>query len=216
MVEEENNKNKSHRYIIGSHDSMTYLSPKRWYLYPIKFMAQCQSKSIEEQYNKYGIRYFDIRVSYDEVGNIEFRHGLISYRGNVDEILEYLNNVGEEVYVRFLLEGSLVGFKIKNLFNSKKVEEEIKRQKILFQIDCYKYERKYNNIKFHCGRSKWDWEVVYEFKNSELSLDQKISSMTWKKIDDWCPFLYAYFMNAKNLNEGTDKEVLLIDFIGLK
>ena len=198
---------------IGSHDSMTYLPIKNWILYPIKFMAQCQSKTIEEQYEKYGIRYFDLRVSYDSNGNIEFKHGAIAYKGDVEKVLEYLNSKNEEVWVRFILEGSNLEFNLKCLFNKNKVEQEKYRQILNFQIDCYNFEHKYTNLKFHCGVAKWDWDVKYKFQNAEPSIDQKISSMTWKKIDDWCPFLYALFMNKKNVKEGTDKDYLLLDFL---
>lgn len=201
---------------LGSHDSMTYLPLKRWYLTPFKFIAQCQSKTIEEQYEKYGIRYFDLRVSYDKDNNIEFRHGLIAYKGDVEAVLEYLNSRDEEVWVRFILEGNESDFKIKYGFNEKKIEQEKHRQILNFQLDCHKFEKKYDKLKFHCGVAKWDWDVKYQFKNSEPSIDQKISSMTWKKIDDWCPFFYAFFMNHKNIEKGTDKEYLLIDFLQIQ
>ena len=201
---------------LGSHDSMTYLPLKNWLMYPVKFMAQCQCKTIEEQYEKYGIRYFDLRVSYDKNNNIEFRHGFIAYKGDVESVLEYLNSKGEEVWVRFILEGSDFQFNLESCFNDKKAEVEKTRQILNFQLDCFKFEQKYQNLKFHCGRSKWDWKELFKFKNPEPSLDQKISSMTWKKIDDWCPILYALFMNKKNVKEGTDKDVVLIDFLQIQ
>jgi hypothetical protein len=72
----------------------------------------------------------------------------------------------------------------------------------------------YPNLKFHNGRRKYDWQFVYQFPNPEPSLDQKVSSMTWKVLDDWCPYIYAKTMNKKNLEAGTDKDYLMIDFVG--
>lgn len=186
--------------IIGSHDTMTYLKPKKWYLYPFQFIARCQSKPIQEQYEKYGVRYFDLRVRFDKNGKTEFAHGLISYKGNVYDVLNYLNNQNEEIQVRLLLE----------------ITKEDEQQEAMFIDFCKWIEVYYDNLKFHNGRRKYDWKVVYKFKNEEPSLDQKVSSMTWKIWDDWFPYLYAKIMNKKNIKKGTDKDCLLIDFVNIQ
>ena len=183
---------------LGSHDTMTYLKPTQWYLYPFQFMVKCQSKTIEEQYDKYGIRYFDLRVKFDE-GNIVFAHGLITYKGNVWKVLEYLNSQ-EEVWVRLLLE----------------ITKEDEIQDKFFIAFCQHVEEKYKNIKFHNGRRKYDWKQIYKFKFDEPSLDQKVSSMTWKIWDDWFPYLYARLMNKKNIAKGTDKDFLALDFVNIQ
>ena len=36
-----------------------------------------------------------------------------------------------------------------------------------------------------------------------------------KIIDDWIPVLYAKLKNRKIRKEGTDKDILLIDFVDL-
>lgn len=185
---------------LASHDTMTYLKPKQWYLYPFKFIAKCQSKSIEEQYGKYGIRYFDFRVRFDKNNEPEFAHGLISYKCNVYDVLDYLNSREDEVWVRLLLE----------------IIKEDKQQEELFKEFCEKVENKYLNLRFHNGRKKYDWKVVYQFKNEEPTLDQKVSSMTWKIFDDWCPWFYAKIMNKKNLAKGTDKDYLMLDFLHIQ
>lgn len=181
---------------LASHDSMTYLKPKKWYMYPFRFMARCQSKTIKEQYEDYGIRYFDLRVRYNEEASPEFAHGIMVYKGDVKEILEYLNSKGEEVWIRFIL--------------------EVDGGEEWFIMDCKNFEEQYPNLRFHCGRRKSDWKVIYKFKNEEPSLDQKISSMTWKIWDDWFPYLYAKHMNHKNIEQGTDKDYLMIDFLHIQ
>lgn len=185
---------------LASHDTMTYLKPKKWYMYPFQFMTRCQSKSIEEQYEKYGIRYFDLRVRFNELGIPEFSHGIMTYEANVHDILKYLNSFGEEIQIRFILE------------TSKKDEDQERR----FKIFCSFCELEYKNLKFHNGRRKFDWMIVYEFKNPEPSLDQKVSSMTWKIWDDWFPYIYARLMNHKNIEKGTDKDYLMIDFLHIQ
>ena len=52
--------------------------------------------------------------------------------------------------------------------------------------------------------------------NPEPTLDQKISSMTWKIFDDWYPYIYARLMNHKNIKTGTDKDYLMIDFLHIQ
>lgn len=186
---------------LGSHDTMTYLPPKKWYLYPFKFMAQCQSKSIQEQYEKYGIKYFDLRVRFNEDdAQPEFAHGLMTFKGNVWKVLDYLNSLGEEIWVRLLLE----------------ITKEDKRQENWFYAFCQAIEEKYTNLKFHNGRRKYDWKKVYNFQNDEPVIDQKVSSMTWKIWDDWCPYIYARLMNHKNIQKGTDKDYLVLDFLHIQ
>lgn len=37
--------------------------------------------------------------------------------------------------------------------------------------------------------------------------------MTWKKWDDWYPWLYAKIMNKKNIAKADTKKWLLLDFV---
>ena len=113
---------------VGSHDTMTYLEPKKWWLKPFKFIAKCQSKTIEEQYNDYGIRLFDLRISYDPKTNeLEFRHGAMAFKGDVLKTLEWLNSRDEKVYVRLILENT-----------TRKAYDEL-----IFPYDCMKFEKNY-------------------------------------------------------------------------
>ena len=179
--------------MIGTHNSMTYLPPKNWWMYPFRFIAKCQSKDLTEQYYKYGVRIFDLRIAYDEYGCPEFRHGSMIYKGDVYEHLQYLNSLPEKVYVRLILE--------------KNGHEDY------FIKDCKVFEDKYPNIIFFQGNRKSDWKKLYTFKQPDLPLTQMISSMTWKIWDDWWPWLYARIMNKKNRAKYKDAEYLLLDFI---
>ena len=189
-------------FSLGSHNSMSYLKPKYWYLYPFKWMAQCQNKNIKYQYDL-GIRYFDIRIRFAEDGTPEFAHGLISYEGDVLTTLKELNKFGENVQVRLILELT-------------KETPDTERQVSLFRGCCAAWVKRFRNIKFHCGRRKYDWEIVYRFKNPEPELDQKVSSMVGSKLDDVFPFFYALFNNKNNVYKGTYKEYLLLDFIQIR
>ena len=64
--------------MLGSHNSMTYLKPQKWWMKLINFTSKCQNKNIEEQYAA-GVRYFDIRVCIGEHDTMptHYGHGLI-------------------------------------------------------------------------------------------------------------------------------------------
>ena len=59
---------------IGTHNSLTYLTPKKWWQKLIGFTAKCQAVNHEEQY-RLGTRVFDVRLWYDDNFKIEIRHG---------------------------------------------------------------------------------------------------------------------------------------------
>lgn len=91
--------------IIGSHDSMTYLRSERWWMRPFECWARCQSKSIQEQYDK-GVRYFDLRIRFDNNGVPYFAHGLMAYdkRVTVYKVLDFLEEMEDVACVRIILE----------------------------------------------------------------------------------------------------------------
>lgn len=180
---------------LGTHNSMSYLPPKKWWMYPFRFIAKCQNKSIEEQY-KLGARMFDIRISFD--GLIpEFRHGYMSFKGNVEEVFNYLNSLNTNIFIRLLLE----------------IDKPNNAQENLFISKCVKWETEYCNLKFFCGRRKYDWKQVYKFRADDKDIIQKVSSMTGTKLDDWCPWLYARFFNRKNFKERNYFKWTIFDFI---
>lgn len=172
---------------LASHNTMSYLKPKHWYLYPFRFIAKCQNKTIKEQY-KSGVRWFDIRVSFDKNNNPEFRHGLMIFKGDFFKIFDYLNTK-DDVIVRILLE---------------------KNSPLYFYL-CEHLERKYINIKFCGGKRKSDWKQIYEFKNEvKYTLEENYASMPsnpkWYSL--W-PWLYSKLYKKRE----TDKDYLMIDFI---
>lgn len=185
------------KYIIGTHNSMTYLPLKKWYMYPFNFIAKCQSKTIEQQYES-GIRLFDLRINFDKKGNLRFKHGLITYKGRVSDVLNYLNTRKEKVYVRLLLE-------VNN-------GEDCVMQEVQFIRACKYFEKAYKNITFFCGRAKCSWRQVYVFKFEEPNIKQYVGSMNKNKLYAIWPWLYAKLYNKKNLREVKEGWILM-DFI---
>ena len=65
--------------ILGSHNSWTYLTPKKWWMKLISFTAKCQDYHIYDQYYRYGVRCFDLRVRFNSDGKAIISHGIIEY-----------------------------------------------------------------------------------------------------------------------------------------
>lgn len=194
---------------LGSHNSLTYLKPKKWYMYFFRFVAQCQSKSYQEQYAD-GVRMFDVRLRPSENPNEEpmIAHGLMEYStydGFMEDFLTFLNIKAQKdettpIYVRFIYE---------------KGKYDTIEQENTFITLCKQYQEKYKSLHFIGGNRKGDWKQVIKLEPSPCYLDL-YSSMTWKTWDDWCPRLYAFIMNKINIkrykNESNDC-FLLMDFI---
>lgn len=179
---------------LGTHNSMTYLKPKKWYLYPFRFIARCQSLTIQEQYNL-GIRLFDIRISYDKNHNIEFRHGSMAFKGDVYETLAWLNQQGCPIDIRILLE--------------EKKEDIVKE--VLFIKDLDKFKSIFPNLTFYEGRRKFDWKQLVKLPTLEVV--QLVSSMQGIKLDDLWPWLYARIMNKRNLKTYKEDFKYIVDHI---
>lgn len=188
--------------ILGSHNTMTYLPVKQWYLKPFFWTARCQSNTLWDQFCK-GARLFDIRVRFDKNGDITFAHGPIEFVGNVYDVLEDLDSWSRNciVYVRIILES-----------NSPMKDQELQEEH--FKYFCNNIVNTYTNLIFFGGNRKYDWKVVHDFGVQEPTLDDKYSSTTGSKIDDLWPWLYARLNNKSNIQNGTNKDVLFIDFIG--
>lgn len=184
---------------IASHNSMSYLPVKAWYLKPFAFMARCQSIDVFKQYDL-GIRHFDIRLNYSYNGIPRFAHGMCVYEGNAMNILHELHEYATEtITLRIIHE----------------TNKQNKFRDNLFIDDC-KRLRLYPKFRCYGGNRKYDWYRLFKFCNPEPSLDQKVSSMTWKVLDDWCPWLYARLMNKKNIKKGTKKDYLMLDFVNIR
>lgn len=210
--------------LLGSHNSLSYLPPKHWYMKPFHFMAKCQSVDYKRQYEEFGIRLFDIRLWFNENGKLEVKHGLMSFDidfKGVSKFLTFLNNKGD-CYLRVILEED----------NISKKYRYSKNAEIKFLLFCEKLEEAYHHIKIFGGNRKYDWAIIHHFKAPEPPLVDMYSSMTriigkrddsnwWNKllnvIDDWCPWLYAKKWNKKNFNEFKDYDkFLFFDFVNFR
>lgn len=93
--------------IRGSHNTLSYLPVRRWWMRPLAVFARCQERTLEEQIGR-GCRYFDLRVREVDDGLWVPAHGLVEYDGSVWAALDRIRclslETGRECYVRVMLE----------------------------------------------------------------------------------------------------------------
>ena len=188
--------------ILASHNSWSYLPVKKWWMKPIAFMARCQRVDIRRQY-ELGVRCFDLRVRFTD-GLFTIAHGMVEYnhdrRGWMDD-MEWLDKQGD-CYIRLIHE-----VRTKRQYNKDGVK--------LFQ-DFSKFTSLYcyPHIRFWCGRNLYTWEKDYDFGN-DPECEERYASVTSPKLLAWWPWLFARIRNRSILSEGTDKEILMIDFVDI-
>ena len=189
--------------ILGSHNSWSYLPPKKWWLRPFAFMAKCQKVSIRQQYENFGVRCFDLRIRYTK-WKLQVVHGFMVYNINTLQLLddlEYLNSKGD-CFVRVVHE-----------VKSKKQWEF---SKPFFKSFCYTKSVDFPNIKWWCGRNLYNWNVDYDFGNKPRCTEKYASVCAPRLIDDWCPWIYARINNANIRQKKYEKdEILLIDYVDI-
>lgn len=200
---------------LGSHNSFTYLKPKKWYMRIFTLFAKCQNKNIFEQY-KVGARYFDLRIRFKgnkpSYSDIIVAHGLMEYNINWEQlyyILNDLNNIAfkynETVYIRLLYE-----------MPSRDKSKYARIRECKFVEICNNLKTWFPHLIFCGGQRKHDWKQLVVLDPHPKSIDL-YASRTWKVWDDWCPRLYAHFMNNKNYKKYKDAEpkdgFMLMDFV---
>ena len=191
--------------VLGSHNAWSYAKPKKWWMELIGFTARCQKYDIRVQYEKFNVRCFDLRIRFNEDGVPMIVHGIVEYNipyYHVEDDLAWLNSKGDCI-VRVLLDT-----------RSKKSYSSFQSSR--YKKYCEELEKKYQNIRFCEGRNLYNWSVDYDFKN-DITFEELYSSVCPPKIiDDWLPILYAKLYNKVNVSMGTNRDVLLIDFVNIQ
>lgn len=192
---------------IASHDTMSYLVPRRWWMRPFRFVARCQNRTIVEQY-ALGVCMFDMRVRPLEDGSWVFAHGLMTYRGETPEdMFSWLDTSamisGERIMVRLLLE-----------YN--RPSGDMERICRAFAAAAHRWRLSCPHLVFFGFQRKYDMVKLYGYDGEpEPTIYQATSSNTGSRIDDWWPWLYAWLHNRDNISQGTTREWLSLDFIGI-
>lgn len=198
---------------IGTHNTMTYLPPKKWWMRLFNWASKCQDKDVYQQmYTSTHILDSDVDPVVDfrikwKKGKFVFAHGLCEYKCEMDADKEIVNiiNRAQRIYkklcVRLILE---------------KTDNDIGI--IRFKEFCEQLERDYGQtVLFIGGNLKKTWEKLYTFEQniSDALVDQYVSSMAndarfYEKI---FPKLYAKRMNSKNIEKVNKQTISIFDFI---
>lgn len=195
--------------MLGSHNSLTYLPCRKWWMYLINWAAKCQSKTLSRQFHE-GVRYFDFRVRFKNDQPV-IAHGLIEYRGNIDKEVATLNYLSKhfnaKIYIRFVLE-----------FN--KIPEDFATQ-MADLINLVRYYRgKYPYIIYTYTMSKWNEQEISSYGNNLPHLTHKYSSVLKEKRFLWIPYWYARLHNKKFLKKYSKEvlsssEALMLDYVNI-
>lgn len=170
-------------------------------MWAVAWIARCQSQTIKEQYRA-GVRLFDLRVAYDHRGQVHFRHGAVSYRGDVEATLAQLNKLGG-VTVRIVLERVADG-----------------DDPLDFQINVSAWKFMFEGIRFVCGVRKDTWQELCRLEQIEGRMLQWCGSMQGGWLGKVFPWLWAWRHRLsvekgepEALVDGTKYDYVLMDFV---
>lgn len=188
--------------ILGSHNSWSYLPPRKWWMWPIRFMARCQQVDIKRQY-ELGVRCFDLRIRFKD-GRLVIAHGVVEYdydRMEWMNQMEFIDAHGD-CYVRLIHE-------VRTKEQAESSPQKAFKDFCTFNAWCYP------NIKFWCGRNLYNWsEKDYDF-GDDPECEERYASVTPPRLLAWWPWLFSRLYNHRIREQVTKKEILLIDFVDL-
>lgn len=192
---------------IGTHNSMTYLKPAKWWGWFGRFIVKCQSLTIQEQLDA-GVRIFDLRIRMNSDHKWVFAHGLIEFKGpDIYDVLTTIN--------------SYLNTKVRLMWQTEDEDDPLEGDE--FVKLCQTCKETFKNIIFFGGTSIATWKNWYNFHPYgddnlekydcwEFTTDQFVSSI--QCIGFW-PWLYTT-LNRKSLRKKaieSDKDVVLLDFV---
>lgn len=205
---------------LATHNSLSFITPNKWWQKLINFTSKCQSLDIQSQY-EYGVRLFDIRLRRDwlsctsnEYDSIS-AHGLIEYKDfSIGDVLDYLNcksTKDDPIYIQL------------NLENLKSDED---RDYVWFK-DLFKLcIEKYPNLIFCGGYAKHPWRKIVDCKDPSITQQNwEFMNFKWQptikdkikrffaNLFHFSPRYWAKKNNKKYKSAGTSAEFLMLDFI---
>lgn len=202
---------------LASHNSLSYIKPRRWWEKLINFTAKCQLYDIKAQYHK-GVRLFDIRVRRDNYSygacSAKSGHGLITYDKSIIEVLYVLNIFStkeDPVYIQLNLE-------------NRKWEKD--KDFVWFEELFKTFAEDYSNLIFCGGYAKHPWRKIIDCEDP--TIDQKnweFMNFKWQpttkekikrffaNLFHFSPKYWAKKDNQKYKSAGTSADFLMLDFV---
>lgn len=206
--------------MLGSHNTMSYLKPVKWWQKFITPWTKCQSIDIFEQKNR-GVRYFDIRIFPVKVDGKyvpHFCHNKVDYGNASERIFEIINEWGTplkigiekfKVYVRITLD-------------VREKPEDADEMETWFLNYVEYLKNKYPYINFDSIKVFWNWS------NDHGSQEIAVVEIHWSvNKKHWYEYLfpinfYAWLNNEEircilkdQISELNDDIVIMYDFVEL-
>lgn len=191
--------------MIGSHNALSYLSPKGLKSKLLNKWAKCQEISYIDQYSL-GTRCFDIHIKFERSQPV-IVHNNVTYKGGremLEQMLGYFNNM-KDCCIRWGLD-------------IRKKPKDADNQITLFKTFVTEMHKKYPFVKRKDAIVYWNWSRP--FGNVSFSLYEKHASVTstWELLKT--PKNYAENNNADIRKEyqkaiKSKTNVLLIDYVNI-
>lgn len=181
--------------LLASHNTLTYLPVKSWWMYPFTWFAKCQEKDLATQYDL-GVRLFDFRVLVHK-NSLVIAHGLMKYKGDISEMLDYLASKNDsDIVVQIVNEDTF--------YDS---------DPDLWLCLVEELVQKYPSLKFTLVDSKKTWTIIRD----EFPKNRKSRTCFWKFCSTSpipLPILHkvCYSDDIEDYKESTDK-IYWFDFI---
>jgi hypothetical protein len=191
--------------MIGSHNALSYLSPKGLKSKLLNKWAKCQEVNYISQYYT-GTRCFDIHIKFEKNQPV-IVHNNVTYKGNKDTIMQVLgffNNM-KDCYIRWGLD-------------IRKKPKDANNQVALFKTFVTEMHEKYPFVTRMDAIVYWDWSRPFGDTTYQVYEKHASVTSTWELLKT--PKNYAQNNNAK-LKAGykeivdADNKVLLIDYVNI-
>jgi hypothetical protein len=190
--------------VIGSNNSLTYLKASNIWLKFRHLFTKCQEKPYDEQYNYWGVRFFDFRL-FIHNNSLMVKNNVYKYPlSSLYRIMDFFNS-RNDVVLRITLDASASDAKKHNY-------QDIENK---FNSTCKILESIYGNIVFCGGTRKFDNKQVYNFEKKESNYgDMEIISpaewsLIYRFITKWMPRFIGK-LNSKYIEKFKDKHVFLV------
>lgn len=185
----------------GSHNSLTYAKPLRWWAWLILPVWRCQCGDIDRQIDA-GAMAFDFRIVRTKNGGWLAAHGCVDLKANIFAALARINSRCPGAFVRIVLErGSASDCKE-------------------FAALCASLTYSYPAIHFFGANYKPNWKRLHTFDDpeaarAEAGLTQHVGSMSGSWYGKVWPWLWSKLNRSKVPAAVNDKAfpIVLTDFV---
>lgn len=197
--------------IFGSHNSLTYLTPKTLKMKLLNFHYKCQNKNLIDQI-KSGVHVLDIKVRFDEENNLYVTNGKWESK-NRYIFDDFINIILDTIHIHRIDNDDMY------IYLTLDTDDVFLRQEINFIQFVNKFKNKIgdDNIFLMGGHRSCDNEKIILTINDELIVEPiaGVDKRT-RLYERICPRWFAKRMNETNKKmwgRVTEKTICLFDYV---